>query len=94
MPAAVRALRERKRRVEKPFAVMVSDLEAAEEFCEVDDDSATVVAQPQRPIVLLRRREQAAITDEVAPFNRYLGVFLPYTPLHHLLLAGGGFRRW
>jgi len=88
---AVRTLRESKRRVEKPFAVMVPDVGAAERFCEVDEAARALLLSPQRPIVLLRRREGAAIADEVAPFNRYLGVFLPYTPLHHLLFAEGQF---
>jgi hydrogenase maturation protein HypF len=88
---AVRTLRERKRRVEKPFAVMVPDAGAAERFCEVDETAHQLMLSPQRPIVLLRRREGNPIADEVAPFNRYLGVFLPYTPLHHLLFAEGHF---
>src|SRR5271165_4350922 len=87
----VRTLRERKRRVEKPFAVMTPDLDSAEQFCEVDDGARQLLLSPQRPIVLLRRREKTPIADDVAPFNRYLGVFLPYTPLHHLLFAGGRF---
>ena len=88
---AVRALRERKRRVEKPFAVMVPDVGAAERFCEVDEAARALLLASQRPIVLLRRQEGSAIADEVAPFNCYLGVFLPYTPLHHLLFAEGRF---
>ncbi len=89
--AAVRTLRERKRRVDKPFAVMVPDVGVAEAFCEVDAAQQRLLLSPQRPIVLLRRRQDTPIAGEVAPFNRYLGVFLPYTPLHHLLFAEGGF---
>jgi len=89
---AVRTLRERKRRVEKPFAIMVRDIEAAERFCEVDAAARQLLLTAQRPIVLVRRREDTCIADEVAPFNPYLGVFLPYTPLHHLLFADGGFQ--
>jgi len=88
---AVSTLRERKRRVEKPFAVMVPDIDAAQRFCELDEAARGLLVSPQRPIVLLRRREGTPIADEVAPFNRYLGVFLPYTPLHHLLFAEGRF---
>ena len=88
---AVRMLRERKRRVEKPFAVMVPDVAAVERFCEVHDAARQLLLSPQRPIVLLRRRQDTPIAEDVAPFNRYLGVFLPYTPLHHLLLVEGGF---
>jgi len=88
---AVRTLRERKRRVEKPFAVMVPDVSTAERFCEVDEAARQLLLSPQRPIVLTLRRKDTAVADEVAPFNRYLGVFLPYTPLHHLLFSEGNF---
>jgi len=90
--AAVALLRRRKRRVEKPFAVMVQDLHDAEEICELEAAAATVLRSIQRPIVLLPKKEPSAIPDTVAPFNRYLGIFLPYTPLHYLLLAEGGFK--
>jgi hydrogenase maturation protein HypF len=91
--AAVARLRQRKRRVEKPFAVMVPDLRAAEEICELDGAATrTVLESIQRPIVLLPKKTPSAIPDEVAPFNRYLGIFLAYTPLHYLLLAEGGFK--
>jgi len=91
-PAAVALLRQRKRRVEKPFAVMVPDLQAAGEICALADAARTVLESIQRPIVLLPRKSPSIICDEVAPFNRYLGIFLPYTPLHYLLLAEGGFE--
>ncbi len=95
--AAVALLRQRKRRVEKPFAVMVPDVEAAEAICELDDAARAVLRSIQRPIVLLPKKLPtdaglSIIPDEVAPFNRYLGVFLPYTPLHYLLLAHGECR--
>ena len=90
-PAAVALLRRRKRRVEKPFAVMVPDFEAAQEICKLDDAARTVLQSIQRPIVLLEKKTPSMIPDEVAPFNRYLGICLPYTPLHHLLFAEGGF---
>jgi len=91
-PAAVALLRQRKRRVEKPFAVMVPDVRAAKEFCELDAASQAALESMQRPIVLLPKRTPSMIPDQVAPFNRYLGIFLPYTPLHYLLLAEGGFK--
>jgi hydrogenase maturation protein HypF len=95
--AAVALLRQRKRRVEKPFAVMVPDLHAAGEVCELNEAASSVLQSIQRPIVLLPKvllpkKSPRAIPDEVAPFNRYLGIFLPYTPLHYLLLAEGGFK--
>jgi len=88
---AVRTLRERKRRVEKPFAVMVRDIGAAERFCEVEAASRQLLVGAQRPIVLLKRRKNTTIADAVAPCNRVLGLFLPYTPMHYLLFADGGF---
>jgi hydrogenase maturation protein HypF len=91
-PAAA-ALRGRKHREDKPFAVMVADVAAARELAEVDDTAAALLACPRRPIVLLPRRPDTAsspapnsIAPSVAPGNRQLGVMLPYTPLHHLLL--------
>jgi hydrogenase maturation protein HypF len=67
-------------------------LPAAEAICELDDAARTVLQSIQRPIVLLPKKTLSAIPGEVAPFNRYLGIFLPYTPLHDLLLAEGGFK--
>jgi hydrogenase maturation protein HypF len=88
---AVLRLRERKCRVEKPFAVMVPNVEAAERFCELDGAGRRLLASRQRPIVLLRARRPTPISGSVAPSNAYLGVFLPYTPLHHLLFERGKF---
>jgi hydrogenase maturation protein HypF len=82
---AVAALRCRKHREEKPFAVMARDLTAARELVELDVDAERVLAGPRRPIVLLPRRQGAAIAEAVAPGTAQLGVMLPYTPLHHLL---------
>lgn len=90
-PAAVTRLRERKHRVEKPFAVMSANLAAAERFCEIDDVGRRALTRRERPIVLLSARKPTPIADSVAPFNRFLGVMLPYTPIHHLLFAQGGF---
>jgi hydrogenase maturation protein HypF len=91
-PAAVALLRERKRRVEKPFAVMVPDANVAHELCEMDTSEQAVLESVQRPIVLLKKKALDALAKEVAPFNGDLGIFLPYTPLHHLLLRAGNFR--
>jgi hydrogenase maturation protein HypF len=87
---AVAALRSRKHREDKPFAVMVPDLDWARRLCRVDDVEARVLASPRRPIVLLARRWDAPLASQVAPGNRSLGLMLPYTPLHHLLLAEVG----
>lgn len=89
--AAVERLRERKRRVEKPFAIMAATLERIEQFCAVDDAARALLLSPPRPIVVLPRREPNPIPQAVAPFNRTLGVFLPYTPLHYLLFDAGKF---
>ena len=89
--AAVGALRKRKHRYEKPLALMVPDLESARELCEVPADAARLLASPAAPIVLLRRRPEATVAEEVAPRNPYLGLMLPYTPLHMLLIAELGF---
>jgi hydrogenase maturation protein HypF len=83
---AVGALRARKHREEKPFAVMVADLDAAARLCVIDAAEASVLESRRRPIVLLRRRRDAAVARAVAPGNRALGLMLPYTPLHHLLV--------
>jgi hydrogenase maturation protein HypF len=85
--AAVAALRDRKHREDKPFAVLAADLAAVRRMCEADDAEAALLASPARPIVLLARRPGAAVAAATAPGNRSLGVMLPYTPLHHLLLA-------
>ncbi|HEU5421469.1 MAG TPA: carbamoyltransferase HypF [Streptosporangiaceae bacterium] len=89
---AVGALRGRKHREDKPFAVMVPGLAAARQLCEVDDAAAQLLTSARRPIVLLPRRPGGpagttpGIAPSVAPGNRQLGIMLPYTPLHHLLL--------
>ena len=124
--AAIKRLRERKHRHEKPFAIMVPELEQAQLLCEVSPEAAALLTSAEAPIVLLekwtgvrsqepgvtnqeskdRRQEtegdnssvsgqpssfvfrlSSLVADEVAPDNPYLGVMLPYTPLHHLLLA-------
>lgn len=88
---AVTRLRERKRRVEKPFAVMMPDVATIEQFCNVDDVARELLLRHERPILLLPKKHPHLAANAVAPFNRFLGVFLPYTPLHHLLFAAGRF---
>jgi hydrogenase maturation protein HypF len=84
---AAATLRQRKVREDKPFAVMAADLAAARRLCAVDEAAAALLTSDRRPIVLLPRRPGSGIAAAVAPGNRQLGVMLPYTPLHHLLLA-------
>ena len=88
---AVARLRERKRRVQKPFALMVRDIATAKRLCCMDGVSEELLLSPQRPIVLLPRKQPITVADDVAPGNRYLGIFLPYAPLHYLLFAAGSF---
>jgi hydrogenase maturation protein HypF len=90
--AAVGRLRERKHRVEKPFALMVPSLEAAARECDIGRVEAQLLASPECPIVLLARRDGAerVMAEAVAPGSPTLGIMLPYTPLHHLLLADVG----
>ncbi len=93
---AVAGLRARKPRRDKPFAVMARDLDQARRLCEVPPAAEALLTSAEAPIVLLRRRPgtpdvHGAISHEVAPGNPNLGVMLPYTPLHHLLLAEVGF---
>ena len=82
---AVARLRARQHREEKPFAVMVADLEAASGLCEFGPAEAALLSGPRRPIVLAPKRDGTALAPSVAPGNRSLGLMLPYTPLHHLL---------
>jgi hydrogenase maturation protein HypF len=91
---AVDRLRKRKHRPDKPFAVMLATLVDVRARCEVDEEEARTLASSESPILLLRRRHDgqalADIAHGVAPGNPRLGVMLPYTPLHHLLLGGIG----
>jgi hydrogenase maturation protein HypF len=87
---AVRRLRARKRREEKPFAVMFPSLAEVRANCRVIPTEEALLTAPARPIVLLRRTD-GSIATAVAPGNPWLGVLLPYTPLHHLLMRELGF---
>jgi len=82
---AVSTLRMRKVRADKPFAVMVRDVEQAREYCHVGEEAARVLQSPARPIVLLRKKDEGKLAEQAAPGNAYAGIILPYTPLHYLL---------
>ena len=84
---AVVALRTRKARGAKPFAVLVRDLEIARRYAHLDDAEAAALSSPVRPIVLLRRRRDSPLVRAVAPGSPLVGLMLPYSPIHHLLLA-------
>jgi hydrogenase maturation protein HypF len=83
---AVQTLRARKRRPDKPFAVMMPTLAMARQHCDIGPEEERLLTSPQCPIVLLRWRDSSDVARNVAPRYRYLGVMLPYTPLHHVLL--------
>ena len=87
---AVARLRARKHREDKPFALMAADVDAARALVALGDAETALLADPARPIVLAPRRHEADVAAAVAPGARELGVMLPYTPLHHLLLADAG----
>lgn len=84
---AVSRLREHKHRDEKPFAVMVRDLAAAETIAVLTDHERALLMSVERPIVLATRRDGSRLAEEVSPANPMVGILLPYSPLHHLLLA-------
>lgn len=82
---AVKLLRQRKIREDKPFALMVKDLEQAKEYCYISQQEAEQMSSPYRPILLVKKKENTGIASQVAPGNEYLGMMLPYTPLHYLI---------
>ncbi len=89
---AVRRLRARKGREAKPLALMVADLTTAEHVCALSHEERALLGSSARPIVLLRERPDSGIAPSVAPGLGWLGLMLPYSPLHHLLFSGEGAR--
>jgi hydrogenase maturation protein HypF len=98
--AAVTLLRQRKHREAKPLALMCPSMACVDAICDVSDPERHLLVSPECPIVLVRRRStrpsvadrpEVGVASSIAPGNPYLGVMLPYTPLHHLLLAHLGF---
>lgn len=90
---AVTELRNRKLRVDKPFALMMPDLETIKRHCFASDAERDLLLSTARPIVLLKRKPESNIAQEVAPAQDWLGVMLPYTPLHYLLFADPNVER-
>jgi len=88
--AAIERLRVKKHRPQKPFALMVTDLAAAQELCSINDLERQALTSTAAPIVLLKRRASAPVADAVAPGTDLLGVMASYAPLHHLLLREFG----
>ncbi|MCL2459240.1 MAG: carbamoyltransferase HypF, partial [Desulfobulbus sp.] len=91
--AAVATLRQRKARPAKPLAIMVRDLAAATQYCRLSDEEEALLASPERPIVLVTRRERTGLAEGIAPDQDRIGVMLAYTPLHFLLLSQGASPR-
>ena len=85
-PKIVQRLRARKRRPSKPFAVMVRDIETARQHCDLTPAEESLLLSPSAPIVLARWKKESTVCTDVAPELLFLGIMLPYTPLHHLLV--------
>ncbi|MEN6394073.1 MAG: carbamoyltransferase HypF, partial [Anaerolineaceae bacterium] len=85
-PEAVELLRKRKLRIDKPFAVMVPDISTIREHCLVSDEEAALLESRARPILILERLKTSNIVKQIAPNQNTIGMMLPYTPLHYLLL--------
>jgi hydrogenase maturation protein HypF len=83
--SAVRRLRDRKNREEKPLAVMVENIKSAKRIVRLSEGESLLLMSPQRPIVLLKKRQEIDACEAVAPGNKRLGIMLPYTPLHFIL---------
>jgi len=90
LESAVQRLRHLKHRDEKPLAVMVRDVAGAAALGTVGDEERRLLTSVERPIVLVAKRDGSPVAKGVAPRNRMIGLFLPYSPLHHLLLADTG----
>jgi len=85
---AVRELRRRKGRIDKPFALMMRDINMVEQYCIVSNEECDLLTSKERPVVILQRLPDAGLSPEIAPGQRTIGVMLPYTPLHLLLFEG------
>ncbi|MEE9424193.1 MAG: carbamoyltransferase HypF, partial [Methylococcales bacterium] len=83
---AIAKLRKRKNRLRKPFALMLPSLEAAHEECFINQEEQQTLTSAASPIALLQRRDDSTIMESIAPDSSVLGIMLPYSPLHHLLL--------
>lgn len=84
---AVIQLRQRKIRDDKPFALMVRDYETALKYCYINESEKKLLESYKKPIVLLKRKENSGLPNEISPTNPYLGIMLPYTPVHMLLFS-------
>ncbi len=87
---AIKTLRERKRRGEKPFAVMFKDIEQVKQYADITDFEEVIILSPEKPIVIVKSKSDTDLSEEVTPYLDRIGVFLPYSPLHYLLLEDFG----
>lgn len=85
----ITVLRERKNRPHKPFAIMVKDLETAKKLCLISEAEEKILISSKRPIVLLEKKANCDLPEQIAPNRKKLGIILPYTPLHYLLFQEG-----
>ncbi len=83
---AIQTLRDRKGRIEKPFAIMMKNVEEARQFVNISDAEEKLLTGIARPVVLLQRRQESPLSELIAPGNNHVGVMLPYAPLHQLLV--------
>lgn len=86
-PLAVEELRRRKLRVDKPFAVMMPNIDTIREHCYLGEKEVEALRSRERPILILPRRPESNIAEEIAPNQKTIGVMLPYTPMHYLLFT-------
>lgn len=89
---AVERLRGRKKRDEKPFAVMAPSIEVVRELTLISEMEERLLCSPEAPIVIVRKQRDTPLSELIAPHNDWLGLMLPYAPLHHLLFHGSGVR--
>lgn len=87
-PSAVSRLRQKKKRPDKPFAVMFTDIQMLKVSAEISPEEERLIRSKEKPIVITTKRQISEVCEEVAPGIDRIGVFLPYTPLHKLLLQG------
>ena len=90
--SAVKKLRERKKRGDKPFALMAKDIQSIRQYCAVSRAEKDLLVSWRAPVVILRKKGSCGLPVEIAPGNKYLGFFLPYSPVHHLLFHFGGIK--
>lgn len=83
---AIKLLRQRKQRPSKPFAVMTKDIQAAKNIATMNEKEEELLSSIKRPIVLVQAKKNSYVSDLIAPYINQIGLFLPYTPLHHLIL--------